>query len=358
MVDIPHWFRDKNFKLTKDVTKLPPYFYLDWENKNAIYYYTEEDLKKAHGDKIINVSKVKLRDTKDVILLYLNRKYKSILHQKSNKSTNSNKNTISILKSHLQKCVRRRKSLLAVKTANYFIKNKELSTLLRRLVIIVLEDTMLHPDLTVLVWLMMQSKQCEFSPDVNKWILHFVHEIAESNIKDNLETYTEEQTMADFKHLMVDISKLPSSDDMGLLVSMFIRYNYGGMDGDKNTILQYVYMWLRRMKEKDKDQDYKILQAVPRINNKSLECLDNIKELKTSEMLLEAFDFHCCNIVNDIKKEFDMKESEIESLMWNFSSSVNMRQELVAHESDNKIWESMKPVFLEGAKKYRGMLKI
>lgn len=63
-----------------------------------------------------------------------------------------------MLKSILQKSIRRRQPLPAVRVAMELM-DKALGELLRRLPIIILEDSMLHPDLPLLVWLMVAESK-------------------------------------------------------------------------------------------------------------------------------------------------------------------------------------------------------
>jgi hypothetical protein len=59
---------------------------------------------------------------------------------------------IALLKSHLQKCIRRQLTSLALKTATHLIK-MDLCVFLRRIFVIMLEDVCPHECISVLVWL-------------------------------------------------------------------------------------------------------------------------------------------------------------------------------------------------------------
>jgi len=65
---------------------------------------------------------------------------------------------LSHLKSCLQKCIRRRQPLPAVRVAMELF-DKSYADLIRRLPIIVLEDSFLHPDFGLLVWLMVAESK-------------------------------------------------------------------------------------------------------------------------------------------------------------------------------------------------------
>lgn len=352
MVDIPQWFRDKNFKLQKDITKLPPYFYLDWENKSAKFFYTKEELKNDVTGKILYISKVTLRDSGDILLLCINTRDKHILCTKN--KTNINKHIVSILKSHLQKCIRRKKTDLAVKCTAYFIKQNDLETLLRRLVIIVIEDTILNPNLPIIVWFMIQSKYNNFDKEVHEWILAFVKQITELKIWDNFIYCNDKKLLVKDKTMLEDMSKLNTTDS-SVLISLLIRYNYGGMTGDKELILQTVNIWLKRIKENQKifDNIYNLYNEIPKITDG----IKNVKEFKKNDILLEAFDFHCCSIINDIKKEINIDDQYLKQIIWNFNSSVNLRNGVndnkFINKKDENIWQQIKPKFIKIAEKYK-----
>lgn len=83
---------------------------------------------------------------------------------------------VPVLKSVLQKSVRRRRPLPAVRVAME-LADKSLDDLLRRLPIIMLEDSMLHPDLPLLVWLMVASSKVSctsFSLRLSQLFVFFV----------------------------------------------------------------------------------------------------------------------------------------------------------------------------------------
>jgi hypothetical protein len=74
-------------------------------------------------------------------------------HINNNNRCNNNKLSVPVLKSMLQKSIRRRRPRPAMRLACALYKKSPLD-LLRRLPIIVLEDGMFHPDFALLVWLM------------------------------------------------------------------------------------------------------------------------------------------------------------------------------------------------------------
>mmetsp|Transcript_34819 Transcript_34819/g.68536 ORF Transcript_34819/g.68536 Transcript_34819/m.68536 type:complete len:379 (-) Transcript_34819:847-1983(-) len=66
--------------------------------------------------------------------------------------------SVPVLKSMLQKCVRRRRPMPSVRIAME-LAQKSWSDLIRRLPLIVLEDSLLHPDFPLLVWLVVADSR-------------------------------------------------------------------------------------------------------------------------------------------------------------------------------------------------------
>eukprot|EP00978_Attheya_sp_CCMP212_P038874 scaffold197021_cov68-Attheya_sp.AAC.3 len=177
--------------------------------------------------------------------------------------------SVPVLKSVLQKSIRRRRPLPAVRVAME-LADKSLGDLLRRLPIIMLEDSMLHPDLPLIVWLMVAvSKDFVPSSSIMVRVMQVVYEMASCPWKDELEyvaensedalladdsksihsrlLFTAERTLGEScdvpfesqKQMMYARSKL-------MLRSMLLRSQYGGMAGDIAMIGRYVALWQRR----------------------------------------------------------------------------------------------------------------
>jgi hypothetical protein len=330
MVDIPVWFRPKDFESTKDTTKLPPYFYLDWAGGTAQFYYTEKEMPASQ-----QVHRVKLKDIKETIALCTNND--SILVPKNDPLKDSCE---SIMKSHLQKCVRRKETDLAVRTAKYFIDSHKVDVLLRRLFIITIEDTVLNPNICILTWLMMISNKYSFSDDVHAWILGYTRQISEIDTIDDF-SYTDKDIVVD-KKLLQRISRIRHHSP---LVCLIIRHNYGGMDGDREMCLQHMYKWLERM-EQNKDLGIMPIKPVS---------MNTVKTIKKEDMLLEAFDFHCCSVLEDLQKVSKYDEATLKKLIWDHSSSINKRK---TNKPTDPNWELLKPTFLTITKKYRNNLLV
>jgi len=76
--------------------------------------------------------------------------------------------SVPVLKSMLQKSIRRRRPLPSVRVAMELIDKAALGDLLRRLIVIILEDSTLHPDLPLVVWSMMAHSKHLFGTPENE----------------------------------------------------------------------------------------------------------------------------------------------------------------------------------------------
>ena len=113
---------------------------------------------------------------------------KKLVNDSLYKSQSSNWRSIKFLKSHLQKCVRRMKSKLAVESAAEIMR-LDMNHFLRRLPIIIIEDVDLVKQLPTTIWLMIAySKGYKLRDKDVSWLLGVVKALAkcpERTIVDN-----------------------------------------------------------------------------------------------------------------------------------------------------------------------------
>jgi hypothetical protein len=186
--------------------------------------------------------------------------------------------SVPVLKSILQKSIRRRKPLPSVRVAME-LADKSFGDLLRRLPIIVVEDSTLHPDVPLLVWLMIaSSKDYNVPLTLMKRTLQIVCEVASCRWKDDTAAKRTAATGA----TAASDSMIPVSSDTGeattthcnsplppssisslhkisttgsdhslssvdvLLWSLLMRSHYGGMAGDVLMLRGYAETWHHR----------------------------------------------------------------------------------------------------------------
>ncbi|KAL7576622.1 hypothetical protein ACA910_005560 [Epithemia clementina (nom. ined.)] len=201
--------------------------------------------------------------------------------------------SVPVLKSMLQKSIRRRRPLPSVRIAME-LADKSTGDLLRRLPVIVLEDSTLHPDYAFLVWLLMAhsycSSCCSSSSDNSKTLDSFdessgegyekistvlmnrvfeiIFEVASCRLRDDplsslLLSSSSSSSKASFpKEYLITLGHLlqqpheendsktlpprPILNSTVISCSILIRSCYGGMKCDIVMLQQYASLWYHR----------------------------------------------------------------------------------------------------------------
>lgn len=185
--------------------------------------------------------------------------------------------SVPVLKSILQKGIRRRKPLPSVRVASE-LADKSLGDLLRRLPIIVLEDSTLHPNLPFLVWLMVAvSKDYQPSFSLLKRVLGIVFEIASCRWQDSMRLRMRQPTSngnrpnngTEDEQKSLSLASLHKENGVGringetdqlkgirtavvlnddelIVWSILMRGQYGGMACDVQMLQDYAELWHER----------------------------------------------------------------------------------------------------------------
>ena len=248
--------------------------------------------------------------------------------------------SVPVLKSILQKAIRRRRPLPAVRVAME-IADKSLGELLRRLPIIVLEDSTLHPDFNFLMWIMMaHSKAFVPPPRLLMRVFQIIFEVAScpwsdfltplhSDGADNPATTASAISLtllyeASFASDSSSVDRSsPGTVDESLLWSILVRAEYGGMKGDVLMLRRYAQLWKERLDSSDLPADVAtrvfpqsscITRATWRdvpmrihqdardqgIERVSVLCSNGIDRLTMHDISVEGVDFHCSNILDEL----------------------------------------------------------
>ncbi|EED91786.1 predicted protein [Thalassiosira pseudonana CCMP1335] len=167
--------------------------------------------------------------------------------------------SVAQLKSCLQKSIRRRAPLPAVRVALELV-DKSWEALIRRLPIICLEDSFLHPDFALLVWLMVADSK-NYAPPTSLIVrvMQIVFEMASCPRQDIcIESYGDMSGMIWSFSMSTPSSQLlpsklrsPSLDNAGTVIrTMLLRAQYGGMACDVQMLNSFAKTWLKRFHEK------------------------------------------------------------------------------------------------------------
>lgn len=182
---------------------------------------------------------------------------------------------ISLMKSMIQKGVRRRMTEKVMNLTRQLASDNP-SELLRRMVIICLEDVLLHPSVPILVWLMVAvSKDFKFDELHALICVTFMGDLCLAEHRDCYPpTATIPEMIEKIQHLSMHCnpssSKLEQdnapSNETGstaeikslydlvsnpawktIIASLFIRASYGGMSFDRVMLEKYGLLWLSRI---------------------------------------------------------------------------------------------------------------
>jgi hypothetical protein len=248
------------------------------------------------------------------------------------------------LKSHLQKVIRRSNPYKALMTAWHFL-DLDLHDFLRRLCIIAVEDCLPLEGYSTIVWFMSAVSK-GYKPCNNQiaWILGYVHDLA---LCKNYEQ------IAHTPNLSIRGIKMRTLEQAGkdLVYSMVFRKSYGGMRGDKDMCLMAAQLWSARYHTKSR-----FLHLLER---KDTFITPPMIEMRKSEWVIGAIDFHCCpNIIIAMwEKHDEFTEQEIKSAIWHCSSSVtdktNIAEDLAQRNPKGRnleVWRVIRKDFLSYAK--------
>jgi len=221
-----------------------------------------------------------------------------------------------LVKSSLQKAVRRRNISAAVNLAWYMIRDNLIS-FLRRLPIIIIEDSILHIDYIYIIWLMIAIDKGWFidKEQIEK-LLSIVFEISSSTHHELLVKKKKEFFISYFK-------KEDLSLNDNIIISCFgmlIRTCYDDIkDNDIDMLLGMSIIWNNRRNCIFKNEWQNKL-----LFNHSFISIDNIKnDLNDNDKLIEGVDFYCFpSIIDSIKFNFTFSEDDIKQAIWHWRSGV------------------------------------
>jgi hypothetical protein len=228
----------------------------------------------------------------------------------------------------------------------------DLNELLRRLPIIMLEDTTLHESITTIIWLMIANgvKGFKMKNYIYEWILGFVYVLSEIPLKDSKNDYEEniddniskkkEEIL--FSYHQLENNKNYSSNYVSILYSLHIRIAYGGTSGDMKMINNYAKIWYNRFKN-----EFENLVFI-RNNVRPISLL--VRTMNLEDWDISAIDYHCHpKFLDFISKKYpEIKESELRKLVWKNSSSINARSPKKIYNPE--IWNEIKEFVLKTQK--------
>lgn len=237
------------------------------------------------------------------------------------KNNNVNNVWYNVLKSNLQKQVRR-KDIHAIATCETMLELNPFDTL-RRMVIIATEDVEISKQTSVITWLMAAvSKNYQLTQKDINFILIYVNNLVNHNVIPY--SHTSEQKLTDINEILN--SKNP---DKEYIAGIFFRTAYGGMEGDMKMMNQVCSSVLN-----GKLHDFKFGLII----KTDLEICDS------------AVDFHVYpGLCDEISRDTNLSPELIKELIWNSSSKINKR---CSPEPIDPKWELIRKSFELRSKTY------
>ena len=248
-------------------------------------------------------------------------------------------NNVPLLKSHLQKCIRRQLTNKAIQTAWHLIK-MDFNSFIRRLPIIMLEDVRLHYSISLLIWLMVATSKgyCPTQTQI-EWVLGVVSYLCSENqydcFKENYENIKNTSMM--IKKIETLKGLIPTQRD--LLYSLLLRLSYGGMKGDMNMIYGFVESWTQKFINGD-DIDNKTIFPISILS---------INDLLIVDIEKTCADFHCFpRLLEMIHNKFkNYSIDDIRQCLWEYNSKYNSRKhndQIINNQYLFFIWSEIKSV--------------
>lgn len=209
-----------------------------------------------------------------------------------------------LIKSNLQKAIRRCDSQIAVQSTLVLIQRSPME-LLRRLPIIFIEDVCLMDSYPILVWLMMADKDYgKLSNADIDIILNIIISLCECK---TYFPYENNELNYAFTHETLQFS--PNSSE---LLALLYRIEYGGMKGDIQ-MLKVAIDYYRMHPSEVRKTEYNTIKY-------------NAIE-REIEILVEAIDFHPYpNMLNMLNKLTYVSKETIKQFIWFVESGYNVRK--------------------------------
>ena len=360
--------KKQKFQLNLDTflgikAKIKQFFYIDWtkssNNEIPIAEWLEEKPKEVTWSQII-----KWKNVGDILVCCTDNKsfsesdsnninIETQLRLINRKSWDEKKSLMNFLKSHLQKCFRRKKNIEALRSS-YEMMLINIKELLRRVCIIIFEDVRLKNYFPTMVWLMAAvSKGYQLQSYHINLELKFINDLCLDdgyNDLSELTKYDNHFQKVDVRNLLLEIESndLLTKEQKSLIYSIGLRIGFGGREGDMQMIFDYSLIWYNKfklnLKEKNPENE---VQALDLIKSEfvCIEFCQNNRFKKLEDFVYQGVDMNSYfKIVPEIYEEIEHHYSleEIENTIWFMSSGLNVRKPPLYDQKMKFCWEEIK----------------
>jgi hypothetical protein len=206
-----------------------------------------------------------------------------------------------LLKSNLQKAIRRRETDVAVQTAILLLQRDPME-MLRRLPIIAVEDVSLIDSFPVMVWLMMAGASYRLTTHDIDTVLHIVWTLSEA--RDAIE-YTK-------------CAAAPDIPEESILMAVYYRWKYGGMKGDLD-LLHGVIRYHNEHNGHNEHNNHILTTSYKQISYDTI--------AKEPIVLVESIDFHPFPaMLRYLSLDTGLSKDVVREWIWKVESRINERK--------------------------------
>ena len=343
--------------------KIKQYFYIDWTKATSdeipLAQWLNEKPKNVTWSQIIkwkNVGDIMVCCT-DNRTFYeediKNFNLESQLRIINRKFWDEKKSLMNFLKSHLQKCLRRKRNIEGLRSS-YEMMLININELLRRVCIIIFEDIRLKNYFTTMVWLMAAvSKGYVLQSYHVNLELKFVNDLClEDRYTDlsELNNYDNHFKTVDVRNLLLEIenNEFLTNEQKSLIYSIGLRIGFGGRESDMQMIFDYSIIWYNKFKLYNKiPNEENNVGKMDIIKSKfvSIEFCQNNRFQKIEDFVYQGVDMNSYSkLIPEIYEEIDhhYSKEEIENAIWFLSSGWNVRKPPSYDQKMKFCWDEIK----------------
>lgn len=228
---------------------------------------------------------------------------------------------IPLMKSNLQKAVRRRNAVAALTSAAAMQLSPNAVELVRRIPIIMVEDVCVSRYIVPIVWFLVADKAYTLSLN-DKWLLlEAVYEMCRCKTWYEYELFTASSTIVEPYSVAAIQEKYADLDQFDVLMALHLRSMYGGMPVDivmlNNTIEYYISNHPMVPPAIGDYERLEVRRAIASI----------LSEAGKVKVLEAAIDFHPFpKLLRLLAKITELDENTIHELIWCVESAVNVRK--------------------------------
>ena len=239
---------------------------------------------------------------------------------------------VPLLKSHLQKAIRRKKTALALRTL-YSLMHQDTIATLRRIPIIAIEDVRLVQGLSTIVWLMMTDKKHAVTEMDYAFLENYIYTLCETDTCMDFtgEEQAEKISISDALSHKNIVDQNP--DEVDDILGLRYRIEYGGMKCDAQLLHRAISKYVSFDTHCADDTHCAIALKESDVD-KNVACCHIILSSDPDQFIQEAIDFHpypwlikkIASKINAGVKE-NISYDLIKSYIWQVDSSLNVRKD-------------------------------